>query len=407
MRVRDHGNGKLWADAMSHALSERFGRWAVGWRWAHDEGDFDGGPVGGWCCPRHSITTPEETLAHVVAALCEWRAWLESLADWFEAYPLRSTAVADQRILWEMAVRKLIWQVVDRTGHGSGWYGHCEQVLNWFLQRWHVAADVAQALVAEAIGGRFHSWTSPGTVLVGDIAEQLALSLPGDPVEPDSCGPALDHLERWLAARGAVPWQDASDGGGDDPVTPSHDGAVEDILAFDGAIEPARAEGMLAALELVRTDATRGAPLTFERLQGWQQHVLGTSRPPPFRSSPAFAKGGRERYGIGPDTRSRLDACLAESAHDSERPLSLTARAARAYLDICFFHPFDDGNARAAFLALIFILAREGVALDDVSLLRRVSFQADDPREPLILTRSINISLSLTRRRLSSQGYRE
>ena len=82
----NHGEGTRWADAMSHALAERFGRWSLGWRWAHDEGDFDGGPVGSWCCPQHSITTPQETLARVVAGLCEWRAWLESLAGWFEAY---------------------------------------------------------------------------------------------------------------------------------------------------------------------------------------------------------------------------------------------------------------------------------------------------------------------------------
>ncbi|MFJ5535259.1 hypothetical protein [Streptomyces sp. NPDC093261] len=67
--------GRPWADAMSHALAEHYGHWTVGWRWAHDEGDFDGGPVGNWCCPRDSITTPEETLARVVAALSEWREW--------------------------------------------------------------------------------------------------------------------------------------------------------------------------------------------------------------------------------------------------------------------------------------------------------------------------------------------
>lgn len=62
---------------MAAALAEHYGRWTVGRRWAHDEGDFDGGPVGNWCCPSHSITTPEETLARVTATLCEWRAWLE------------------------------------------------------------------------------------------------------------------------------------------------------------------------------------------------------------------------------------------------------------------------------------------------------------------------------------------
>ncbi|MFG1694539.1 hypothetical protein [Nonomuraea sp. NPDC049309] len=61
----------LWADAMSYALVARYGRWVLGRRWSHDEGDFDGGPVGAWCCPGHSIGTPEETIARVAEALCE------------------------------------------------------------------------------------------------------------------------------------------------------------------------------------------------------------------------------------------------------------------------------------------------------------------------------------------------
>ncbi|MEU5429592.1 Fic family protein [Streptomyces olivoreticuli] len=341
------GEAKLWADAMSHALVERYGRWTVGWRWSHDEGDYDGGPVGNWCCPRDSVTAPEETLARVVAALCEWREWLESLAGWFEAYPLELAVVEDQRILWERAARNLILQVVDRTGCGSGWHGHCRQVLTWFLGRWGVAPDVAQDLVDEAIGGRFRSWTGPDTVLVDDVAERLALSLRPDDGTP-SAKPAPDHLKCWLAVRETVPWQEAPDSGADGPVIPSRDGAAEDIRAFDGAVDPARAEGLLAALELLRADAARGAPLDFELLRSWQQHVLGTPQPPPFRSSPAFAKGGRERYGISSDTRARLDACLAESANDAGQPLPLTARAARVHLDVCFFHPFDDGNARSA-----------------------------------------------------------
>jgi hypothetical protein len=402
MNAWSHGEATLWADAMSHALVQRYGRWAAGWRWAHDEGDFDGGPVGNWCCPRHSITTPEETIARVVAALSEWRGWLENLAGWFEAYPLRLAAVEDQRILWERAARNLIMQVVDRTGCGSGWHGHCGQVLSWFLARWGVAPEVALELVDEAIGGRFLSWTDPDAVLIDDIAEQLARSLRPDLTRATE--PAPDHLRRWLAVRESVPWQEAPDGGGDEPVTPSRDGAAEDIRAFDGAVDHARATGLLTALELLRADAASGAPLDFELLRSWQQHVLDTPQPPPFRTSPAFAKGGRERYGIARDTRARLDACLAESTRAGGRPLSLTARAARACLDICFFHPFDDGNARAAFLTLVFVLAREGVGLDAVSLIRRVSFQADDPQDPLILARYIDAHLTETRRTSASPG---
>ncbi|WP_339153643.1 Fic family protein [Streptomyces sp. F41] len=155
---------------------------------------------------------------------------------------------------------------------------------------------------------------------------------------------------------------------------------------------------MLAALKLLRADAARGARLDRTLLSSWQQRVLGTPEPPPFRRSPAFAKAGRERYGIGPETPALFDACLAESAVDTGHPLGLTARAARTYLDICFFHPFDDGNARAAFLALVFVLAREGIALDSVGLLRRVTFEADAPKDPLTLVRYIDVHLVETRR---------
>ena len=395
------GEARLWADAMAQALVKHYGRWAAGFRWSHDEGDFDGGPVGHWCCPRDSITTPEETLTRVVAALCEWRAWLESLAGWIDAYPLDLDPVDDNRLLWDRAARNLILQVTDRTGCGSGWHRHCHQVLTWFLDRWAVAPDLAKELVDRAIGGRFLSWTGPDDVLVEDVAERLAGSVrPADRARPAE--PLPDHLERWLAVRESVPWQQDPDSGAQGPVIPSEDGAAEDIRGFDGALDPARADGLLTALELLREDAGREAHLDFELLQRWQRHDLGTSRLPPRRSLPAFAKGGRERYGIAPDTRARLDACLTESAYDPARPLPLTARAARAYLDVCFFHPFDDGNARCAFLALVFVLAREGIALDGVVLLRRVTFQADEPKDALTLASYIDAHITETRRRAVS-----
>lgn len=398
MSIWSRSQAQSWADAMSYALVEHYGVWSVGWRWSHDEGDFDGGPVGSWCCPRHSITTAEETLGRVEAALREWREWLEYLAGWFEAYPLDLAEIEDQRILWERAARNLILQVVDRTGCGSGWHGHCHQVLTWFLNRWGVAPGVARELVDEAVGGRFRSWTGPDAVVVDDVAEELALSVRPADYRARADGPTQDHLQRWLEVRESVPWHEVQDGAADGPVVPLRDGAAEDIRAFDGAIDPARAEGLLRALELLRADAARGSRIDFVLLASWQQHLLGTPQPPPFRTSPAFAKRSRERYGIGADTRARFETCLAQSTPDTGSPLGLTARAARAYLDVCFFHPFDDGNARSAFLTLVFILAREGIALDGVSLLRRITFEAGDPQEPLSLARYINIHLAETRR---------
>jgi hypothetical protein len=241
-------------------------------------------------------------------------------------------------------------------------------------------------------------------VLVDDVAAQLASLLrPDDGTGPAEPGP--DHLRCWLAVRETVPWQEGLDSGAHGAMTPSRDGAAEDIRAFDGAVDPVRAQGLLAALELMRADAARGASLDFELLRGWQRHVLNTPQPPSFRHLTAFVKEGQERYGIGPDTRDRLDACLAESATDCERPFPLTSRAARAYLDVCFFHPFDDGNARSAFLALLFVLAREGVKLSSVSLLRRITFQADNSEDALTLARYIDVHLAETRRSAASLGY--
>ncbi|WP_198549611.1 AAA family ATPase [Kitasatospora aureofaciens] len=63
----------------------------------------------------------------------------------------------------------------------------------------------------------------------------------------------------------------------------------------------------------------------------------------------AFAKGGRERYGLTPRTWQDFAACLRQSADPS---VPLPARAARAYLHIAFIHPYPDSNARLALLVL-------------------------------------------------------
>ncbi|MFF4845334.1 hypothetical protein [Streptomyces collinus] len=200
-----------WADAMTHALAEHYGRWVAGWRWAHDEGDFDAGPVGSWCRAQDSVTTTDETLDRVTAALCEWREWLESLAARFEAYPLDLAGIDDQRILWDRTARDLILHVTDRTGCGSGWYAHCHQVLSWFLSRWGVPADDAERLVEQAIGGRFESWTGPDPALIEDITERIADAVRPDAAARSRASPLPDHLKRWLAVRDAVPWHQAAD----------------------------------------------------------------------------------------------------------------------------------------------------------------------------------------------------
>lgn len=169
-----HDVARVWLDDMTAALVGRYGRWATGWRWGTDEADVGGGPVTGWCCASDSVTTPEETLEKVAEALCEWRDWLEELAERFDRYPLDAPSAEDRRHFRELGINHLVNTVVDRTGAGDAWYGHCAVVLTWYLARWGTDARAARGLVEAAIGGRFHSWIGPEPWQVRDVAEQLA-----------------------------------------------------------------------------------------------------------------------------------------------------------------------------------------------------------------------------------------
>lgn len=174
--------GQAWADEMTRALAGHYDRWAMGWRWAHDEGDIGGGPVGAWCCPSDSITTPAETLVRVADALVEWRGWLEDLAERFDRYPIAVEASPEERQhAWERGAAHLVTTVADRTNAGDAWYGHCRQVLTWYLTRWHIAPAHAGPLVEDAIDGRFESWIQPSPLVIENIAERLANSLSEEP----------------------------------------------------------------------------------------------------------------------------------------------------------------------------------------------------------------------------------
>ncbi|MQY08511.1 Fic family protein [Actinomadura macrotermitis] len=195
-----------------------------------------------------------------------------------------------------------------------------------------------------------------------------------------------DALAAWCEVRGRVPWPP------DDVTAPVHaarDAVAGFFTATRGDRDPAGAARARAALRQVRADAARDLPLSFPLMAAWQRTVLGVADAP-FRTTPAYAKQGRERYGIAPDTQARFERHLAES---TEPGLPLPARAARVHLDVLFFHPFADGNARAAMLALAFVLAREGVRLGRALPLRTTRW-ADDPEGAADLARLL---VALTR----------
>ncbi|MEV5436472.1 hypothetical protein AB0K80_10615 [Streptomyces sp. NPDC052682] len=180
---------------------ERYGRWAQDWDWSAGEGGAGGGVVGSWCCPSHSVTTPDETAARAVAALLEWRGWLEELAEKFQRLAPDRDAAPDERS-WhlERAAVRLVTLVVDRTGAESGWYGLCTLVLEWFLTSHGLDSAAARAAVADAVGGRFASWTRPGQRLVDSVGEDLATGVTGCPPYRE---PPEEHtaFEEWHERR--------------------------------------------------------------------------------------------------------------------------------------------------------------------------------------------------------------
>jgi hypothetical protein len=170
-----------------------------------------------------------------------------------------------------------------------------------------------------------------------------------------------DALSEWLQLRRDYDWCQVEDVLG--PITPTRDGHGHFIHTVGKARDPKRASALFAALEQVREDASIKAYLDFDRLCRWQQIVLDTTQVS-FRTGPAFAKDGRERYSFDSNTQPLFVRCLDEANIDR---VPIVGRASRAYFDIIFFHPFPDGNARSAALVLDFILARQNIFLDQVS----------------------------------------
>lgn len=202
-----------------------------------------------------------------------------------------------------------------------------------------------------------------------------------------------DALADWLRVRTEISWPRWS---GELPLEgpPAPDGFRDFFTTTRGGRDAEGTARVLTALDLALADAEQGRRLTFTLMANWQRTVLGRDSVG-FRTMPAFAKGGRERYGLAPDTRTRFEHCIAESTGPD---LPLPSRAARTYLDVLFFHPFEDGNARAAMLALAFVLAREGIPLDQVHPLQATRW-ADDTHGAADLAALLGILITAAQRR--------
>jgi hypothetical protein len=418
-KIPPPNSAEAWVAAVTAGLVDHFGRWAGGWE-NLSMGHTHGGGLGlRWCCAQDSITTPERTLDAVAAALLDWRAYIEEIAERFARHlPLPEDPHA-AFAAWEAAVGDLVATAMARTGNEEHWYGDSSRVLEWFLAAAGVPDYLAEVMVEDAIGGRFRSWIAPTGAEIADVAEALAEAaletphyswpdtwprnwprrrsseLPARSRTPrPGSHPRFDALSRWRLVRQAARWADVAEHVRG-PARTRRDGIAEFFAA-----RPEGADRLLAALRLVRADADEGGPLTFARLKKWQRVVLGTGEVE-FRTTIAWAKNTREAYGYQPDLPEVFDACLAEAAGPE---LPLPSRAARVYLDVAFFHPFPDGNARSAALALYFVLARDGVVLDQAASLLMTVRPAHDTRAAEAMARHVATLAEQTRRHAKWTG---
>lgn len=356
-------------EAFDDVVTGQLGAWSSGWRWAGDEGSIGGGVVRGWCCASHSIKgTNADVVDRVLAGLADWRAWithLSSLFDQLEPRPGDSAGDSgDLDAVVAHAVTIVLAEVAEATSCGDAWYNHAHQVLCWYLERWGVDAGAAGAAVGRACAGVFSSWSG----VADDVAARLAGEIAADVHDRIAALPKDDVVLRHRALRAALDPAWAPPSPASASSASARDGHAVYIDVVDAARDGGRAQRLREALRVARSLANGGALVDLALVRSLHEIAVPRSAHG-FRRGDAFAKGGRERYGFDDAVIDACDTALVE-ANDVDAG-SVVFRAARAYLDLCFFHPFVDGNARAARLVFDLILAREGVVLDDVDALFR------------------------------------
>ena len=156
-----------WIEAVSAALADRYGPWAYHWYWGPGAWDQRGSVT-------NRVRSSAEAPAVVAESLLTWRSWLEKVAERIDRF--RSSldpAAADLVATWEAAAADLMRTTVAPVVDDDGWQGWCQMALQWLLTSAGIPAELAQALVNDAIDKRFYPWAPLTADAVVDIAERL------------------------------------------------------------------------------------------------------------------------------------------------------------------------------------------------------------------------------------------
>lgn len=179
-------------------------------------------------------------------------------------------------------------------------------------------------------------------------------------------------LKRWIQTREEIDWRDITVQSRS-KEDPSDSDPVLDFVRSTSVRDKERAYRFEEALLLERKNEHKFHNLTLELLHKWHS-VIEPSKSQ-FRGTSAYAKQGEEEYKYWEGVWGELSVYLDQT---TDTNISAQARAVRAYLDICFFHPFLDGNGRLAVLVVDSILRSNGVQLSELGLVFRLPVYADD-----------------------------
>eukprot|EP00931_Biecheleriopsis_adriatica_P078371 TRINITY_DN51834_c0_g1_i1.p1 TRINITY_DN51834_c0_g1~~TRINITY_DN51834_c0_g1_i1.p1 ORF type:complete len:575 (-),score=118.96 TRINITY_DN51834_c0_g1_i1:56-1702(-) len=382
-RPRDYWEDEeKWArwtsDKMRIAAITAVGQWADYWSFADMADSY------GYWMVEIPCLSKEKSIDMYVANVKHWRALLKDLDEKFANVQERTKGMSVAEV-WEIAAAELLRYCpgnITETTFKYGfemWYWPFVQVLEWFAQyaELEVPSWSCIGMRPSRAEGFFKMMLTPwgrgvfsSYSVKADGAKEFAERMAKyHGIDFNS----FDATAQWMEQRVKLSDIEAQ-------TVPSgscqEDAHFKYICSTDCSRCPLRAERLKDALRTVRNDARQHCKLSKPCLQRWQQAVLGLQNEAHFRRTDAYAKAGRERY---PHPFEDGFFKVLEDADDETAAPEL--RAARAYLDVCFFHPFDDGNARLARLVLDFVLTRAGLCLQDIGDLfikpRKASDQSD------------------------------
>lgn len=341
---------------LADVVQTQCGEWSKYWQCS----TADGGLGEVWCCPGHSAfrdkdKSPKATIDRVVDSVAKWADRIHAFRELFDTLASESEA-QPLSVRTERAASVLVDEVVRINLASDAWYGTFMMVLCWYLQSIGVETALIEEQIEAVVEGNFESWCEPTEQTVRTVATQLATAVDNSDVSGRTS--PVDTTALWTMYRGYQGQPLLKFKTDRKCETDRH---TEFVRNFDFGKSEDRGEAMLAALKRSREDAVMKRELDWETLCEWQAIVLG--EPVSFRESDAFAKEGRDWYPLKPATPKQFRKYLAEVNLKHSCPIRT---AANAYRDICFFHPFPDGNARSARLAMEYVLTRWRLALMQV-----------------------------------------